>query len=479
MIARSFRHKIVLWSVLISGLVLLSFSWVVWWSLQHGRIAALDESLSTFGIRHATRATPKADPQRMEVSMVEHFGEEKSRTRFFALLTKDGTALYRSTGWPNQLQPNSFQAGDKLLDPQPAAPPPSPRDIGKTGRRDRPVFTPTYYQISVDRETWRLGVFANEQVRLVVGANLKELSHETKSLRQAFLVALPGAVLLIALGAWQLSRRALRPITSLRRDMQSISAQALNSRLEVEGAATEFAGIIEQYNAMLERLERSFHQATRFSADASHELKTPLAIMRAALERSLAECRDDPVHQTAYSELLEQTDRLKAILENLLLLSRADSGQLKLSAETIDLSEALHIWLEDAGFLAEGRDIKIKSDVAGGIKIHGDKTLLQQVAHNLFSNAVRHNVDGGEIECSLIKHGNETIWEISNTGPQLEDSELETIFDRFHRGEDSGGTGLGLSLVKEIVMAHGGSITASVADGRNVFRVKSPNITTP
>lgn len=480
MIARSFRYRIVLWSALISSTVLLVFSWVVWLSLKHDRIAALDKSLSTFGIRHATRATPNADSQRMENSLVENFGEEKAATRFFAFLTREGDVLHRSAGWPESLDPTAYAAGKELLDPQPFFPPPSRQDDGKGGRRDRPIYTPAYYQISTNMANYRIGVFANRQIMLVVGANLSELSSETKSLRHAFLIALPGAVFLIALGAWQMSRRALRPINSLKRDMQTISAQALDSRLEVKGAASEFSGIIDQYNAMLERLERSFHQATRFSGDASHELKTPLAIMRGTLERALADSGDDPVRQAAFSELLEQTDRQKAVLENLLLLSRADSGQLKISSSTVNLSEAVNMWLEDAGLLAEAKNITIHSDIEPDIEIPGDKNLLQQVAHNVFSNAVRHNIEGGEINCQLSRQDNEAIWKISNTGPLLGENETTAIFDRFYRGKQSGsgGTGLGLSLVKEIVAAHGGTVTASIECGWNVFLVKLPIMTT-
>jgi signal transduction histidine kinase len=178
-------------------------------------------------------------------------------------------------------------------------------------------------------------------VKLVVGADLSEISAEMQSLRQAFLVALPGALFLVALGAWLIARRAIRPVETLRRDMKQVSAAALDSRLEVTGAAEEFVGIVEQYNAMLERLERSFRQANRFSADASHELKTPLAIMRGTLEQGLKRCDDNPEALEVFSQLLEQSDRQGAILENLLLLSRADAGKLEISAERIDLTTML------------------------------------------------------------------------------------------------------------------------------------------
>jgi len=185
---------------------------------------------------------------------------------------------------------------------------------------------------------------------------MEELAGEIDALKRAFLLALPGALLLVALGARLISRRALRPIRALERDTKKISAQELDSRLGVSHADSEFVAIIGQYNAMLERLERSFNQATRlFSADASHEFKTPLAIMRGTLERALADTQD-PDKQAVYSDLLEQTDRKKAILESLLLLSRADSGQLSVSQESLDLSGLLQPgWKTPASLQKNGR----------------------------------------------------------------------------------------------------------------------------
>ncbi|MEM7602935.1 MAG: HAMP domain-containing sensor histidine kinase, partial [Verrucomicrobiota bacterium] len=216
-------------------------------------------------------------------------------------------------------------------------------------------------------------------------------------------------------------------------------------------------------NAMLERLERSFHQANRFSADASHELKTPLAIMRGMLEQGLDRCEGDPDAQEVFSQLLVQTGRQGAILENLLLLSRADAGRLEISAVRFSLSDHVETWIEDAGFLAEPRGISIESHAEPGIEIAGDPVLLQQVAHNLFSNAVRYNVDGGRIISELTLSGSSAEWRIANTGELVPAHDRERVFERFERSqrqEDSpnDGVGLGLSLVKEIILAHGGRV---------------------
>lgn len=480
--SRSFRFQIVLWSVLISGAVLLSFGVVAWWSLNHDRITALDESLTTFGFRHATRASPGADMERMELSMLENFGGERAVTRFFAFLTQDGREIHRSANWPPILDPSSFAASTTLLDPQPTLPKPPPReDRGEPEHRSRPVFTPLFHPAAANGHRYRIGAFANREVRIIVGADLLELSGEVDSLRRAFLLALPGALLLIGFGAWLIARRALRSVDAIGNDMKRISVQALDSRLETGKADLEFAAIIGQYNAMLERLERSFHQATRFSADASHELKTPLAVMRGTLERALAHSGDDPQAQAVYSDLLEQTDRQKGIIECLLILSRADSGQLHLSAGRVDLSSQLHLWLEDAGYLAEERGITIRSEVDPDLFVSGDLNLLQQVAHNLFSNAVRYNRDRGEIECVLKRVGDELEWSVASTGETIQPADRDRIFNRFERAQSAGdhgadGMGLGLSLVREILQAHGGRIILEddTGDGWNRFRVTLP-----
>jgi signal transduction histidine kinase len=474
--ARSFRFRIVVWSVLVSGAVLIAFSWVTWLALQQSRGVSLDESLAAFGFRHATKASKNVDTTRFESSMVENFGEDKAETRFLAFLTREDEVIYRSQHWPEDVALEGFPGSEVLLDPQPNIPAPPNRkggERGKGGRRDRLVMEPRYYTKEANGKRFRFGVFANREVKLVVGADLSEISAEMQSLRQAFLVALPGALFLVALGAWLIARRAIRPVETLRRDMKQVSAAALDSRLEVTGAAKEFVGIVEQYNAMLERLERSFRQANRFSADASHELKTPLAIMRGTLEQGLKRCDDNPEALEVFSQLLEQSDRLGAILENLLLLSRADAGKLEISAERIDLTTMLETWLEDAGLLAEARDITIRSKVEPGIVIKGDPILLQQVAHNIFSNAVRYNEKGGLIACRLSKSDNGIEWSVANTGTPIAEEDRERIFERFERSGLSGeGVGLGLSIVKEIIVAHEGTVTVREnAEGMVEFRV--------
>lgn len=472
----SFRWRIALSSALISGLVVLAFGVVAWWSLSRSRVADLEGELRHFGYRVIQRSGRNVDAPRLEGSLTDVFGAEKAVQRSLMLLDSQGGELVRSSGWPAGLDPKRFPPGTEPLDPQ-------PREEEGRGPGDRPpppsreVLEPRFYEVSVDGRDWLVGAFANREVILLLAADLDQVAGDMRQLRRAFLAALPSALLIVAFGAAFVAWRALRPVIALGEDMRRVSARDLDQRLEVGGADREFAAIIGNYNAMLERLERSFAQATRFSADASHELKTPLAVMQATLERALRDHPEDEATQALISQLLELTGRQRAILESLLLLSRADAGRLEISPERIDLSVLLETWLEDASLLAEERGILVKSEIDPSLATEADLVLLQRVAHNLFSNAVRYNHDNGEIVCRLFCQDDGIVWTVANTGEPVPEADYERVFERFFRSQSArdgeAGMGLGLSLVREIIAAHGGEIHFGIdAAGRNEVRVR-------
>jgi signal transduction histidine kinase len=214
---------------------------------------------------------------------------------------------------------------------------------------------------------------------------------------------------------------------------------------------------------MMDRLENSFHQATRFSADASHELKTPLAIMQGELENALQEALPGSKEQQVFSNLLEETQRLKTITRGLLLLARADAGQLKPAMEPVNLSDLLGEIIEDTRILAAESRLVFEVELAAGITIPADPGLLHTALLNLFVNAVKFNEPGGTIRVSLESLGSEAILTISNSGPGIPAGDQDRIFTRFHRVDAARqrkveGIGLGLSLAREIVRAHGGEL---------------------
>ena len=281
-------------------------------------------------------------------------------------------------------------------------------------------------------------------------------------------MVIPLALIFTALGAWLLSVLTMRPVNRLRTAMQVVTQQALDQRLSSYGEDYEFEILISAYNTMLSRLEISFQQASRFSADAAHELKTPLTILQGRIEQSLNQTHGSMTQQEL-SGLLDEVGRLSDITRKLLLLSQVDAGYLALQHTRIDLSETLGDMAADMQMLLT--DQTLQCAIAPELTIQADALLLRQLLNNLVSNAVRYCRADGWITLSAraMPSGVEVV--ISNATQVIASEERARFFDRFYRGDAShnrrtDGNGLGLSIAREIARAHGGDLVlmASAAD---------------
>ncbi|MCX7006411.1 MAG: ATP-binding protein, partial [Kiritimatiellaeota bacterium] len=259
------------------------------------------------------------------------------------------------------------------------------------------------------------------------------------------------------------------PVNALTQMAERVTAQGLDQRIPAMTRDQEFNRLITVFNEMLNRLEASFQQATRFSADASHELKTPLARLQAELEQAVQTPVAELPPQQVYGSLLEEIHRLKSIVQKLLLLSLADAGRLQLKLEPANLSAMLANVVEDSQALASS--LAIEQEIAADIKVNADAELLEQALQNLASNAIKYNREGGASRFSLARDGENICLRVANTGTPIPESDHERVFQRFHRTDParSGnveGVGLGLSLAREIIRAHHGELTleSSAAD---------------
>ncbi|MFC1736620.1 ATP-binding protein [Candidatus Hydrogenedentota bacterium] len=328
-------------------------------------------------------------------------------------------------------------------------------------------------------EEWRVGMMGNPEVTLVLGFNLRQMNTEMAQVRNAFLTAIPFALLFIAAGAWWLSQRALKPVTTLTDTVEQITAHGLDQRIPFKNEAPEFQRLVNVFNEMMDRLEASFNQALRFSADAAHELKTPLTILQGQLEQAVHDAQPGSDEQRRYSVLAKEVQRLKSIIRKLLLLSRVDAGELKLNLRPINLSDAIEAVAEDAEILAP--QLKIKSDLPSDLWVMADSDLMRQVIQNLTTNAIKYNQKGGFISLKLRATDELVRFIVTNSGREIPAEDRQRIFDRFfrvdkaHRRHKIDGVGLGLTIAKEILRAHRGELRLeNTVPGTTAFSVTLP-----
>lgn len=462
----SFRLKIALLSGAISGGLLIAAGMLFWQLTQRLDLARVDRELRNLGSSQLDRVNGGDHWVRFEGALGFVSGRERSGT--FILWVKHGDrVLHQSPDWPAGLDPASFpeltayEAPFHLAPGQEPPPPPRRAEPLSPTNPALPRKEPRFLTRQAGGRQWRVGVMGNPYLTLALAADLGEFSGSLAHLRRAYLTTLPVVLFLVAAGAWLLATRALRPVTALTHTVERITAKGLDQRIPAVAYDREMERLITVFNAMMDRLEKSFHQASRFSADASHELKTPLTIMQGEVEAALQHAPTGSEQQRVFSDLLEEIQRLKSITQKLLLLSQADAGQLQPVRQPIDFTGAVRELMEDTEILAG--DLKLEANLQSGVRVQADADLLQQVLHNLASNAVKYNQPGGTIRFELTASATHATLRVHNTGPGLNAEDQGKLFERFHRGDPSrnravSGVGLGLSLSREIARAHGGEL---------------------
>lgn len=467
---RSFRLKIAFMTLCLSGLMLLAFGFFAVSALNRVAIERIDRELIALADTQVRREQPHDHWHRFDASFRSMYGKEESKQFIVkATLQQSDVVLHATEDWPAGLSTNALPlplnpsnvqsaprefippAGEERLNNNPQ---PIPREMTM-------IHGPVFATLIGTDGSWRAITMANEEVSLSIAINLAGLHIETSRFRNTLLIGAPLGLLLLATGGWLIGHLALRPVDRIAKTAEQMTAQLLDARIPDKNADKELQRLIDVINGMLERLDMSFHQATRFSADAAHELKTPLAILQAQIERSLQRADDESLEQREYAEQLDEVQRLKIILQKLLLLSRADAGQLPLSADDLNLAKLARDAATDIEILAPDRTVTV--DALTEPMARGDAHLINQILENLISNAVKFGEEGGSITIKVAEHDQRAVVSVANSGVPIPKQDQERIFERFYRvdparSRQTEGTGLGLSLAREIARAHGGDL---------------------
>ena len=332
--------------------------------------------------------------------------------------------------------------------------------------RDQGNFT-TYYRRHRDvRVLASLVQFGDRAYRIQVATDVNPLYAVLETFRNWAWTVLPLILSLAGFGGYWLSGRAMKPVHDLVRSTADISERNLSSRIVVPPAQDELRQLAETINAMLARLEAAFTRITRFTADASHELRTPITVIRTTAEVILERERSPAEIQEMVGLIVRESESTSALIEQLLTLARADADTEHLHLENLDL-RALIKELDAGGrTLAEARGVQWKIEVPERpVLVLGDPSYLRRLLLILIENACRYTDRAGSVELRLGVQANEAVIEVADTGIGIPPDELTHIFDRFYRASnarffDAEGTGLGLPIGQWIASAHGGTLSA-------------------
>ncbi len=469
----SFRVRLVLIITILTGILLSCFIAIIGWRIYDEKIADLDNDIRS----HIERELSKRRD-------LEHWSRQQNNiSRSMGAYIPDQIALwventqielFRSTNWPENVDPSQLpwrdsQKTDDTLGQIESHP---------HQKKKRQSVALTLITIEVDHKSWRMGLGVTPTGdKMAMGVDMAIIDTELSDFHHAILFSVPLMLGLLGISAWFISGYVLTPIRKLSTTMSHLTVKELGQRIDLENKDKEFSQLIDIFNSMLERLERSFHQTSRFSADAAHELKTPLTILQGQIERAIFQSDMGSLIQKDLALMLDEVQRLDAIVRNLLLFSLADAGQLRLNKCEVDLSLMLANLLEDAQMLAPS--LTIDGLVAENLVVKADADLLIQVLHNLLSNAIKYNIPNGWIRIEANQTSNHINVIVSNSSLGIAEADLELIFERFYRCESShnrkvDGMGLGLGLSRDIIHAHNGKIDVSTEQSAVSFVIYLP-----
>ena len=296
---------------------------------------------------------------------------------------------------------------------------------------------------------------------LAIGRAIDQNNRVIRDFTVNYLILVPIVIFLSGLLGWFLAGKALDPVNSVAETAQRITHSNLDMQIPVRQAGDELDRLIEAFNHMMTRLDRSFEQIRQFSTDVSHELRTPLTVVRGQLEVALFTAQNVEQYREAMAEALEGVDRLSNIVRALLMLSQAESGQVALQKTQVDFAELVRDLVDQHQIPAEAQGVRLAADLPRGCMIHADRTQIERLLSNLLGNAIKYTPAGGSVKVSLRPEGERVLLIVEDTGVGIAPDHLPHIFDRFYRvpsADPEKGLGLGLSFVAWIVKAHGGTI---------------------
>lgn len=459
----SIGMRLTLWYVAIFALAQTVFGAGMWILLRHHLYDLVDDSLEdqTQDLKNFMQAQKKdASIAKLQEEVNETYAMEHSGN-YLEMYADDGALIYRSTFLQNHRVTLPANRGNHGIF----------RNMRVDHRHFR--FTLQRFEANGHAYTATIGIPTNDV-------------DETLDLFQSYLLMLAPALFLVAAGGgYWLSRRALAPVDSLVRTAREISGANLDNRLPKLETGDELQRLSDTLNEMLDRIETAFLRITQFTADASHELRTPVSLIRTEAELALRRSRNEMEYKESLRHILLEAERTTSLIEQLLAVARADSGRETLHMQPLNLAETLSGVVDDWRQVATVRGLEFSADIVEDARVLGDETALRRLAEILLDNAFKYTPSPGSVCLSFKKRGERAVLVVQDSGVGIAPGEQEKIFERFYRvdkarSREQGGAGLGLAIARWIVTQHRGSIAVESQPGRGAaFRVELPAIAAP
>jgi heavy metal sensor kinase len=466
----SIRVRLTLWYTVVLGLVLIvlaGFTYFLYWRNVSQRtdsnLAELANAFATtFSAELEDQPGADAEKQAALVAIREH----RFRDTVMVILDSTGGILASSLELPRtDLSKERITADTFSSEPFHAL-------MNRVAARPGVLGT-----AHVGRE--RLRAFAHplttfgKNYTIVVLQSLHAQQEMLEDIRETFYLAIPVALLLAGVGGYFLARKSLAPVAAMASQARQMGSANLQDRLTVANQRDELGQLAASFNQLLERLEASFEQQRRFVADASHELRTPVAILRGEAEVTLSKADRTPAeYRETLTVLRDESQRLARTIEDLFTLTRADAGQFPLTLRDTYLDELAAEVLVRARSLALAKNITLTSSIEPELPIHVDEVLLGRMLLNLLDNAIKYSPRDSSVALACRRDGDQYVIAVSDHGPGIPADLQPRIFERFFRADkarsrsegDSGGAGLGLAIARWIAEAHNGRLELTRSD---------------
>ncbi len=452
--------RLTLWYLAIFAVAQIIFGAGMWLILRHNLYEIADDDLesqvedlkSFLEAQKKDASIAKMQEEVAEAYTLEHSGD------YLQVETADRQQIYRSDFLKNHPLPQwEANAADHL----------------------------SFSDRVLDRKPLRFvtaKIEANGRVYVITsGVLIDDVVGTLSVFRLYLLMFAPLVFLAAAMGGYWLSRRALAPVDAIVLTARAVSGANLRSRLQKLDSGDELQRLSDTLNEMLDRLESAFLRITQFTADASHELRTPISLIRTEAELALRRSRGEEEYKESLRHILLEAERTTSLIEELLALARADSGRESLTMQAIDLGDTLRATVESWRQIATIRNLQFSVRIATeGVFVMGDNAALRRVVDILLDNAFKYTSVPGSVELLLDHHDEKAVVTVRDSGVGIPLEEQDKIFERFYRvdkarGREFGGMGLGLSIAQWIVAQHGGTIRVESSMGNgSTFRVDLP-----